>query len=29
MVLLRVSHPPASATTMIVSLGIIFNPNML
>jgi CBS-domain-containing membrane protein len=29
MVLLRVSHPPAGATTMIVSLGMIFNPNIL
>jgi CBS domain-containing membrane protein len=29
MVLLRVSHPPAGATTMIVSLGIIFKPEYL
>lgn len=29
MVLLRVSHPPAGATTMIVSLGIISKPEYL
>jgi CBS domain-containing membrane protein len=29
MVLLRVSHPPAGATTMIVSLGIISRPEYL
>jgi len=29
MVLLRVSHPPAGATTMIVSLGLIAKPNYL
>ncbi len=29
MILLRVSHPPAGATTLIVSLGIIYHPRDL
>lgn len=29
MVLLRINHPPAGATTLIVSLGILFKPEML
>ena len=29
MALLRVSHPPAGATTLIVALGIIFQPREL
>jgi CBS domain-containing membrane protein len=29
MVLLRVSHPPAGATTLIVSLGILTKPHSL
>ena len=29
MALLRISHPPAGATTLIVSLGIISKPNEL
>ncbi len=29
MVLLRVNHPPAGATTMIVSLGILAKPSYL